>query len=67
MADPITFDTTMSNNMYNSNALIIVDVADIPVEIQDGIVEMTRHYPYKNFATADSMGDADYSSKWIVR
>jgi hypothetical protein len=66
MTDDIDIDA-MNNNIDNSAALIIVDPAQIPVEIQDGIVEIARHYPYKNFTTVDTMGDADYSYKWIVR
>jgi hypothetical protein len=67
MTDDIDLDNTMSNNINNTIALIIIDPDQLPIEIQDGIFEITRNYPYKNLTTADAMGDSDYSSIWTVR
>jgi hypothetical protein len=67
MADDIDLDNAMTNNIDNNVPLIVVDSTQLPVEIQDGIREIVRYYPYKNLTTVDSMGDADFSDIWNVR
>lgn len=67
MADDIDLDNAMTNNIDNAVPLIVVNSTDLPVEIQDGIREIVRYYPYKNLTTVDSMGDIDFSYIWTVR
>lgn len=67
MADDIDLDNAMTNNNDNAVPLIVVNSTELPVEIQDGIREIVRYFPYKNLTTVDSMGDTDFSYIWTVR
>ncbi|KAG2182917.1 hypothetical protein INT44_005898 [Umbelopsis vinacea] len=66
MTDDIDIDNTMANPINYTSALVMIDSEQLPVEIQDGVIEIARNYPYKNFTTADAMGDSDYNSVWTV-
>ncbi|KAI8373056.1 uncharacterized protein BYT42DRAFT_56782 [Radiomyces spectabilis] len=53
--------------LVSNRVLLIVNITQLPVELQDGVLNIIKYAPYKNLVDESAMQEQDYSDyKWHI-
>lgn len=73
--DPIPRDDVMSPSysvtaplrVSTNHVLLVIDVLQLPIELQDGVSKIIKYAPHKNLVSESSMQENGAEYKWHIK